>query len=59
MQLDDLYLETRLLPPLPPHPSALVAREELTARVDNAVAATPLTLVPAPAGYGKTTLLAT
>lgn len=47
---------TRLAPPRPP--AALVGRERLLAGLDAALS-TPLTLVSAPAGWGKTTLLAT
>ncbi|SCG49407.1 LuxR family transcriptional regulator, maltose regulon positive regulatory protein [Micromonospora coxensis] len=48
-------LATRLAPPAPPEP--LLLRPRLTARLD-AGAAGPVTLVRAPAGWGKTTLLA-
>ncbi|MEV4493428.1 LuxR C-terminal-related transcriptional regulator [Micromonospora coxensis] len=49
-------LATRLAPPALPEP--LLLRPRLTARLD-AGAAGPVTLVRAPAGWGKTTLLAT
>jgi LuxR family maltose regulon positive regulatory protein len=47
-------LATKLLPP-PPRP-ALLARPRLAARLDEALSR-PLTLVVAPAGWGKTTLV--
>src|SRR5689334_13963274 len=47
-------LQTKLHIPLSHAP--LVARPSLLARVDNGVAR-PLTLVAAPAGFGKTTLI--
>jgi len=51
-----LVLSGRLAPPR--LPTALVERERLLATLDEALA-TPLTLLSAPAGFGKTTLLAT
>lgn len=48
-------LASRLSPPAPPEP--VVARPRLLRRLD-AGAAGPVTLVSAPAGWGKTTLLA-
>jgi ATP/maltotriose-dependent transcriptional regulator MalT len=51
----DLLLNTRLLPP--PLRDGLVARPRLIRALEQAGAGT-LTLVAAPAGYGKTTLLA-
>jgi len=50
-----LVLSGRLAPPR--LPNALVERERLLTALDDALA-TPLTLVSAPAGFGKTTLLA-
>jgi LuxR family transcriptional regulator, maltose regulon positive regulatory protein len=47
-------LSSRLVPPR--RPAALVERERLLICLDGALS-TPLTLVCAPAGYGKTTLL--
>ncbi len=49
-----LVLSGRLAPPR--LPKALVEREHLLATLDGALA-TPLTLLSAPAGFGKTTLL--
>jgi len=49
-------LSSKLSPPRLPH--SFVKRERLLAALDEALA-TPLTLVSAPAGFGKTTLLAT
>lgn len=49
-------LQTKLHRPVPRHD--LVARPDLLSRLDNALQR-PLTLVSAPAGYGKTTLVAT
>jgi LuxR family maltose regulon positive regulatory protein len=51
-----LVLSGRLAPPR--LPTALVERERLLATLDEALAR-PLTLLSAPAGFGKTTLLAT
>src|SRR6266699_1975159 len=51
-----LVLSGRLAPPR--LPAALVEREPLLSALDGALA-TPLTLLSAPAGFGKTTLLAT
>src|SRR6266700_3502357 len=51
-----LVLSGRLAPPRLPH--ALVERERLLVALDGALL-TPLTLLAAPAGWGKTTLLAT
>ncbi len=52
---DDLLLATKLhRPRLPPH---LLRRTHLTARLQQALTC-PLTLIAAPAGFGKTTLLA-
>ncbi|HEX6555780.1 MAG TPA: LuxR C-terminal-related transcriptional regulator [Ktedonobacteraceae bacterium] len=51
-----LVLSGRLAPPR--LPAALVERETLLSALDGALA-TPLTLLCAPAGFGKTTLLAT
>lgn len=49
-------LSTKLLPP---HArTALVARPHLLARLDASLAHSTLTLISAPAGFGKTTLLA-
>ena len=53
---ETLRLSGRLAPPR--LPTALVERERLLATLDEALA-TPLTLLSAPAGFGKTTLLAT
>jgi LuxR family transcriptional regulator, maltose regulon positive regulatory protein len=50
-----LVLSGKLAPPR--LPNALVERERLLTALDDALA-TPLTLVSAPAGFGKTTLLA-
>ena len=50
-----LVLSGRLAPPR--LPNALVERERLLSALDEALA-TPLTLLSAPAGFGKTTLLA-
>ena len=47
-------LSSQLVPPR--RPTALVERERLLIRLDEALS-TPLTLVSAPAGFGKTTLL--
>jgi LuxR family maltose regulon positive regulatory protein len=49
-------LSSKLSPPR--LPTALVERERLLAMLDEALS-TPLTLLSAPAGFGKTTLLAT
>jgi LuxR family maltose regulon positive regulatory protein len=49
-------LVTKLAPPR--LPNVLVSRDHLLARLDGAFS-TPLTLLSAPAGWGKTTLLAT
>jgi LuxR family maltose regulon positive regulatory protein len=49
-----LLLFSRLAPPRPPH--ALVQRERLLTALDQALS-TPLTLLSASAGWGKTTLL--
>jgi LuxR family maltose regulon positive regulatory protein len=49
-----VVLSSRLAPPR--RPTALVERERLLAVLDGALS-TPLTLVSAPAGFGKTTLL--
>ena len=49
-----LVLSSKLAPPRLPH--ALVEREPLLSELDGALA-TPLTLLSAPAGFGKTTLL--
>ena len=49
-----MQLSPRLAPPRLPH--ALVERERLLSALDGALA-TPLTLLSAPAGWGKTTLL--
>jgi ATP/maltotriose-dependent transcriptional regulator MalT len=49
-----LILSNRIAPPR--LPNALVERESLLSALDGALA-TPLTLVSAPAGFGKTTLL--
>jgi len=46
----------RMRPPLPP--PVHVARPERIAELRHRIASTPLTLVIAPAGYGKTTLVA-
>ena len=51
-----LLLSGRLAPPR--LPNALVERERLLSALDGALF-TPLTLLSAPAGFGKTTLLAT
>jgi LuxR family maltose regulon positive regulatory protein len=51
-----LVLSGRLVPPR--LPNALVERKPLLSALDGALA-TPLTLLSAPAGFGKTTLLAT
>jgi len=50
-----LVLSSRLAPPR--LPTALVERERLLSALDGALS-TPLTLLSAPAGFGKTTLLA-
>ena len=50
-----LLLSSKLAPPRLPH--ALVERERLLVALDGALL-TPLTLLAAPAGWGKTTLLA-
>src|SRR5579864_5703585 len=50
-----LLLSSKLAPPRLPH--ALVERERLLVALDGALL-TPLTLLSAPAGWGKTTLLA-
>jgi LuxR family maltose regulon positive regulatory protein len=50
-----LLLSSKLTPPRLPH--ALVERERLLVALDRALL-TPLTLLAAPAGWGKTTLLA-
>lgn len=47
-------LKTKLT--IPPRPNASVARRHLTSRLNSAVTS-KLTLISAPAGYGKTTLL--
>ncbi len=51
-----LLLSSKLAPPRLPH--ALVERERLLVALDGALL-TPLTLLAAPAGWGKTTLLST
>src|SRR5512145_3312839 len=43
---------------IPPLPDRLMSRSHLIARLD-AACTTPLTIITAPAGFGKTTLLAT
>ena len=51
----DLWLvETKLHPPLVRGDS--IGRPRLEARLDDAVSTLPLTLLSAPAGYGKTTM---
>ncbi len=43
---------------VPPTPSTLIARRALLAQLDDDLAAGRVTLISAPAGYGKTTLVA-
>ena len=43
---------------VPPMPSTLIARRDLLAQLDDDLAAGRVTLISAPAGYGKTTLVA-
>jgi LuxR family transcriptional regulator, maltose regulon positive regulatory protein len=52
--LDQILLQTKLHKPRPPH--ELVVRLRLLEWLDRGIE-TPLTLVCAPAGYGKTTLI--
>src|SRR6266571_1918683 len=54
--LDDVVPSTKLVPPRSAR--ATLRREPLLARLRRAVEVRPLTLVSAPAGFGKTTLLA-
>src|SRR4051794_39217070 len=54
--IDDIVANTKLVPPR--FARATLKRETLLARLREAVELRPLTLVSAPAGFGKTTLLA-
>lgn len=54
----DLIVRTRLIPPRPPaHGAHLIPRPQLNRRLSQ-ITAYPLTVIRAPAGYGKTTAIA-